>query len=484
MLMTGYYVVESLKSRVSKVYMDISRNYSANIGKLYIERILHGIETKIITASRELGHTDLSNEAVKDDISRTALAILNNSPELDAVVMADKDGHFVRVPDNNYQDLFPNGKIKDREWFIHDANSATHIRFTEPHNDSFTGISTVTVSTPLINALGRFNGILAFDINLSQISRNMEKMSPPIEGHIVLLSSSGQVIADDMIDNVWQPDNIEQIYPLLKKNSGTYYDDVSKSWFFSYQFEGPRWTLIYSVSDSNLKQQVWDDTQEVLYGFITFMVVLLTFGFFLKYHWEKKLVSIIGHIKTGTPQGYDNLEYFLSEEINRTKHREKTLTDESQRDVLTGALNRRALELALDKKIAKQEHFSFSLLDIDNFKTINDRFGHVVGDDVLKFISFTCRNLLEGYGCQLYRYGGEEFAILFNRMNAEQAFHVLEKCHAALRDREWREDGLQVTFSAGLARWQGQEKQVLVEHVDSLLYQAKQAGKNQTVMTS
>ncbi|POT54735.1 hypothetical protein C3432_25960 [Citrobacter amalonaticus] len=483
-LTTSYYVVDNLRTKVSNVYLDISRNYTSNIAKLYIDEILSTVESKIIAASRDLGRREIDMSHAQEDVLRSVVSILDNSPELDAIIMTDKEGKFVRVPDNDNKDIFPDNSIKQRAWFIHEANSPFHIRFTEPHSDIFTGVATVTVSAPMLNQYGKFNGVLAFDINLLKINKNMEKMRPPIEGRIILLSSSGQHIADDMIDNNWEPDNIDSIYPLLKRHGGKYYDSGSNAWFFSYQFEGPRWTLIYTISNKHLQEQVWAETQGVVYGFVVLTIIVLSFGFYLKYHWGKKLFNIIGHIKTGTPEGHDNLENILSQEIHLSKNREKTLTSESQCDALTGALNRRAMESDLEKRIAEKKAFSFSLIDVDNFKNINDKYGHVAGDAVLKGIAAQCQDIVEIYGCHLYRYGGEEFAIIFDKMTIEQAVMVLKKCHTAVRDREWREADLTVTFSAGVSQFQNQEKHELIEQVDRLLYQAKQAGKDRTAFLS
>ena len=123
-------------------------------------------------------------------------------------------------------------------------------------------------------------------------------------------------------------------------------------------------------------------------------------------------------------------------------------------------------------------------MDIDNFKRINDTFGHVVGDEVLKGLVSECRGIFDLVGCEIYRYGGEEFAIIFNHMPPEHAWALLEKCRLSIRNRVWREGIERVTFSAGLgSRVDEEQSEQLIERIDKLLYRAKQTGKDKIVVS-
>ena len=160
---------------------------------------------------------------------------------------------------------------------------------------------------------------------------------------------------------------------------------------------------------------------------------------------------------------------------------------ESTTDELTGMMNRRLLMKQLEKArmsmIRKQAPFAVLLLDLDRFKRINDTFGHLAGDAVLKEVAATLAEQLEP-GMVLGRYGGEEFAILLpNCAELAQAKRVAERLRVAVEARLVKsptsDELLEVTVSIGLtlAR-RGEGIEALLNRVDECLYMAKMAGRN------
>jgi diguanylate cyclase (GGDEF)-like protein len=164
----------------------------------------------------------------------------------------------------------------------------------------------------------------------------------------------------------------------------------------------------------------------------------------------------------------------------------------SQRDSLTGLLNRRAFEeaaVALKANSATDAGHAVILIDLDHFKAINDSYGHAIGDVVLKSVAGLIVQSLRpsdiagrGDGTAA-RWGGEEFVILLNNCSPEQAQCVAEAIRmriAAHRDSHWP-DALVVTGSLGVAPWQGPiSLQSVISHADQAMYGAKRAGRNQT----
>ncbi|QXC30292.1 MULTISPECIES: GGDEF domain-containing protein [unclassified Aeromonas] len=160
---------------------------------------------------------------------------------------------------------------------------------------------------------------------------------------------------------------------------------------------------------------------------------------------------------------------------------------ESTTDELTGMMNRRLLMKQLEKAraamIRKQAPFAVLLLDLDRFKRINDTFGHLAGDAVLREVATTLVEQLEP-GMVLGRYGGEEFAILLPRCpELAQAKRVAERLRVAVEARLVKsptsDELLEVTVSIGLtlAR-RGEGIEALLNRADECLYRAKMAGRN------
>jgi len=157
----------------------------------------------------------------------------------------------------------------------------------------------------------------------------------------------------------------------------------------------------------------------------------------------------------------------------------------AERDELTGLLNRRAIvrkavELLSRAREAKGT-LVIGLIDLDHFKSINDRFGHAVGDQLLQRLAIAMRTALhtrEIFG----RYGGEEFLVLFPDTTMEQAKLAAERLRGTLRDQPLRidDEDVMVTLSFGLSSFEGGD--VLFDQVarraDIALYVAKTQGRD------
>ncbi len=142
-------------------------------------------------------------------------------------------------------------------------------------------------------------------------------------------------------------------------------------------------------------------------------------------------------------------------------------------DPLTDLPNRRALEMALEREVARvergEEPFSLVLLDLDDFKKVNDTQGHHAGDRLLKEVAqYLIAHVRQGD--LVGRWGGEEFALLLPRTGEEEAMRVAERLRAGL-------SRLGVTGSFGLSVYQG-DLQDLFQRADKALYRAKEQGKN------
>lgn len=164
---------------------------------------------------------------------------------------------------------------------------------------------------------------------------------------------------------------------------------------------------------------------------------------------------------------------------------------ESTTDELTGMMNRRLLmkelEQARVRLLAKKRSFAVLLLDLDRFKRINDIYGHLAGDAVLKDVAATLNEQLDS-GMVLGRYGGEEFAILIhNCADPAQASKVAERLRIAVEARLVKsptaDELLEVTVSIGIAMARTDDTiDILINRADECLYQAKMAGRNCVVV--
>lgn len=151
-------------------------------------------------------------------------------------------------------------------------------------------------------------------------------------------------------------------------------------------------------------------------------------------------------------------------------------------DCLTGIHNRRFFEDLLRQHTVSAVRdgsvLSCVLIDVDHFKKVNDAFGHLVGDDVLKSIA-QCFKDCSRYGDVLCRYGGEEFALLLPGCREDEAMAIAERIRLRVHQSISLPDETRVTVSAGCSEYiAGEEESCVVQRADKALYAAKQTGRN------
>lgn len=156
-------------------------------------------------------------------------------------------------------------------------------------------------------------------------------------------------------------------------------------------------------------------------------------------------------------------------------------------DILTGLANRMEMlnQLEIEQKRSERHNKTFSLIlgDLDHFKQVNDTYGHLAGDRVLRQVATQFRNNLRTEDV-CARWGGEEFMILLPETPLDQAVTVAEKLAASVREKEitWDQQIIQVTISCGVGEFQAGRStgsiDEFIQQVDNALYAAKHAGRN------
>jgi diguanylate cyclase (GGDEF)-like protein len=149
-------------------------------------------------------------------------------------------------------------------------------------------------------------------------------------------------------------------------------------------------------------------------------------------------------------------------------------------DYLTGTYNKRFITLCLNEEIGtsrkKQKKLTAALIDVDNFKTINDTYGHMYGDYVLERISKTIISSLRKEDL-VGRFGGDEFLIILPDTNREEGHAIMERVRQKILELKWETD-LVVTISGGVIEIDDDKSACLLTKLDQLLYRAKHKSKN------
>lgn len=178
--------------------------------------------------------------------------------------------------------------------------------------------------------------------------------------------------------------------------------------------------------------------------------------------------------------------HFREESLRRSHQEQSRLRQDLLRDGLTGVYNRMGYEKFLTEEKERFERgeisfFSLAMVDIDNFKSVNDQYGHMNGDVVLKCLTQMLQEGTQGKDAKVCRYGGEEFVILFSDMDLKEIYALMEELRKQFEAFQYDfSAGGRITFSCGIKGCRkGTDRESLFRLADEALYEVKNGGKNQ-----
>jgi diguanylate cyclase len=177
-------------------------------------------------------------------------------------------------------------------------------------------------------------------------------------------------------------------------------------------------------------------------------------------------------------------------EISNLQQSLEAIRAESLTDPLTGLGNRkyfdRSIDMAVANALASGEPLSLLMFDIDHFKSFNDSYGHLTGDQVLRLVGMSLKQTIKGQDITA-RYGGEEFAVVLPNTALRQALTVADHIRRAVMARELKKKSTgeilgRVTISVGVSMLKpGDDTDSLIERADGCLYAAKRNGRNRVI---
>ena len=201
----------------------------------------------------------------------------------------------------------------------------------------------------------------------------------------------------------------------------------------------------------------------------------------------KNLVEATSMLKSSGEQMAKKLEE-SKQEINNLRKNLEQVTAESQRDFLTGAYNRKTFEKFFDDYAAQAAENSAPLcliaIDIDHFKQFNDKFGHLIGDEVLKIVARVLMDSLKGRDI-VARFGGEEFMVLLPDTPPEIAMKVADAVRKTIASKELKRKDTgeiygSITVSMGVSHYRpaSDTLPMVLKRADDALYVSKREGRN------
>lgn len=195
-----------------------------------------------------------------------------------------------------------------------------------------------------------------------------------------------------------------------------------------------------------------------------------------------------GMVETNT--GLQSTLSNMTQELSSLRNQLEMVHSELMTDALTGLMNRKSFDCMLKEAASisqeTRSNLCLMMIDVDHFKRINDNYGHIVGDEVLRFIALKMKEVIKGRDI-VSRFGGEEFAIILPDTPFSGALHIAEELRKTISTSKLKRKSSQqtldnITISIGVAWYRLHEDlDVFIHRADRALYHAKHNGRNKVI---
>jgi diguanylate cyclase (GGDEF)-like protein len=359
--------------------------------------------------------------------------------------------------------------VADRDYFRAHLEPGRGLQISPPHRSRLLDREVVGFSRRIDNPDGSFGGIALASIDLTYFAEILAKLHLGQNGVVTLFRTDGAIIFRQTAHGQPQAETVagsQALERIRNRQSDTFVgtsaiDGIERLYTFTRVGNLP---LVVSLGLAT------DD----IYG---------------RFEFEALYVSVV---LLAICLGLIALTARLTRELDRRKSAERALVvsnTELERlsltDALTGLGNRRAFDTALARELRHAQRtgrsLSLLLVDVDHFKSYNDRYGHQQGDaalaDIARVLAKSCRRASDG----AFRVGGEEFALILPETRLDGAARVSERIRRAVGALDRRHSGspfAHLTVSAGYAEVQDDDPASAYERTDAALYRAKQSGRD------
>ncbi|MFP5594370.1 diguanylate cyclase [Kluyvera sp. 142486] len=410
-------------------------------------------------------------------------AIMNSYSYLNSVMIVKvQSGEYKTYPEHLTfkKDFNP----LTRPWFI--LSSSGKISYSLPYEsdnqDNPNNINTsnkwgITASTSIMNEERKILGVIAADLDLKHLSSTLRDKLIPLNGTFLVTTSDGQVINAPNPNDILRKKVPQEWLEKAINPHGSFHDAEGNLVFYKL-YSKPSW-IAFTYADKASIKAYYNKSMYVFYLTVLVCFVILMTLLFLYITYNKQVVGKLYLDINGVDV---NMQSFninnLSNEITKHRIRYEQIQHDILVDELTHLYNRKKLEEDYVSMVAKGISFNLAIIDLDHFKMINDTFGHIIGDDVLKFVAREGKRIL-GDENPIYRFGGEELIVIFPGKSLRSCLELLNQWRLSVCNKEWREPALKTSFSGGLVVWQkGEHLDDTIAKADHYLYNAKDAGRN------
>lgn len=418
-----------------------------------------------------------------------------------AVFAIDRDGRLVEgsnvVPEDigtRIESPGVNQALRDRTPIV-----------SEPYKSAKTNKLIVMVSQPLTDANGQYAGFIGGSIRLHETNIFQQILGNAASredgSYAYVTTGSGMLLYHPEADLIGQKateDKVSKAVSHGESGNASVEDSDGKTLLASYAYiEKPSWAIVSQTPNAAVLSSARLLVEKLLLYMLPALLAFAAVIYWVVGKLASPFASLALFARRLSPaqSGKDQLprihewSYEANElhkafgrAVRHFRYQFDHLTTEAHTDALTGLYNRRSLDEFVKDRIGKRVPFSYVIMDLDRFKSVNDTFGHEKGDEVLRFLADAMKRL-PGDGSVSCRLGGEEFVVLLPGDDAAVARQAAERVRQYMADTV-SPIGTPVTVSIGIAIYpaMAQTAESLYRLADDALYQAKGQGRNRVVL--
>lgn len=416
-------------------------------------------------------------------------------PERSYIYFGSKDNRIIVSPDWEP----PKGyDCRLRPWY-RAAQHAYDVVWVDPYEEYVTSDLVMSAAMPVYRD-GSFQGVLSIDTHLNGFFRLLKQDAGTRSSQLIAVTDQGQTLMLNekealRFDLAGHP-GWEELS--RRHNSGGYLDYQGERYYASVvDVPKLRLTMVALLPTELLYQEIRPMLFAVILVTLAFGAISLVAAYYFSRHFIGNIEQLnrymyavesgdyrIQHCVSGWDE-FRELNGRLNTMVHHLSQNIETLEAESNTDSLCGIANRRYIGEQLREHCenagGSSGAVSIVLMDLDYFKIINDTYGHAVGDEVLRRVARIMRDAFPREGV-VGRFGGEEFMVILPETEFQAAFDIADRFRASLERQAWREPGLEVTVSGGVAEWRRADSpDTLTHRADQALYRAKSEGRNRII---
>lgn len=452
-----------------------------------LEPYLDSLESQFTLIYQQVNYQDFSGQEIRNgEHYLQSWQAYQKIMELDYVYVGTEQRQMLIYPSWQADEQFD---PRTRPWYTLAASHPGQMVWTEPYYDYSLGTLTMSLARVIEDPAGKRVGVLSMDTQLAPLSgwlnHSHQQDERDSQGYQVLITHEGRQLAHPNQERLFQPLTHPEWLARMSAPQGFFLDEVNGMMVAYHHIPQQRWILLSVIPTASLQKVIDRVSLNVLLMIAVASILYLLLALLWTGYFQRMLSEITGLIRAsrvGDPshQGSRMLELAkVYDEMDAASQDFAQILQQANQDKLTGLYNRRFFDECLQQQIKQGQPFGVVMFDLDNFKRVNDSYGHQTGDIVLKRVSKLGMKLFRDWGW-FCRYGGEELVLIFRlETPMTEIVSLLEAFRLAVEKLEWREPGLTITISGGAAfSHSGLSAEELVALADSGVYQAKREGKN------